>query len=565
MNNIVLNGETLEIGEKFDTIVIEGFDRLFEPNHMESNLVIGPGSDATLVTLSITQNGEYYASDYSADGFSEVDVSVSPDLEDVEFTQNGVYTSSDHDGYGEVTVNVSGGGSANTDLFSEIKIIDRDIATSGTTAVTDVSTKIFDTPKYGDVFIVAVYHQNEFNINPYPVSNQYWYTTVYHDANTLTVPSGYSGYYTMFTCVYRSTQTSGLNPMFNFNQVSAGVLSYHVYQLRGCEVSLYSSCCWNDDSVTETPTFYYPDKYFMSFFVSNALGNVPEVDESPYDYISDLTAIPGEDTENTQHVYSFINLGTNVKTTKKFSYPNDYTVYFDTLLLDSINNNTNIWQGTKEEFKALSSRNPKTVYVAHTTNANNESHWQMIYQVWVGNTRVFPPVKDGYDFWIQNYDRMSWDTSDLCPSKEWIDTDITLNNSANISRPWQMEFRISDVYQLVSNPDHVLCGVSREFYSPKGFSELYLKNADGTLHLFDRGDGSASSSFDEQISDGSIIDQDCILKRENGVYKFYQNGTLVTTKNASSGLYDHPFGIGTYRSIFHIGLYIDYFGFKWLD
>ena len=554
MNNIVLNGETLEIGEKFDTIVIEGFDRLFEPNHMESNLVIGPGSDATLITLSVTQNGEYDASDYSADGFSEVDVSVSPDLEDVEFTQNGVYTSSDHDGYGEVTVNVSGGGSANTDLFSEIKIIDRDIATSGTTAVTDVSTKIFNTPKYGDVFIVAVYHQNEFNINPYPVSNQYWYTTVYHDADALTVPSGYSGYYTMFTCVYRSTQTSGLNPMFNFNQVSAGVLSYHVYQLRGCEVSLYSACCWNDDSVTETPTFYYPDKYFMSFFVSNALGNVPEVDESPYDYISDLTAIPGEDTENTQHVYSFINLGTNVKTTKKFSYPNDYTVYFDTLILDSINNNTNIWQGTKSDFEDLVVLNPKTVYRVYKMGAVGNTNKSYLYQIWVGNTRVFPPVKDGYEFWIQNYDQTNWNLSNNEIPNNWIDTGIELNSAENVSRDWQIEFKVTDIHNTGS--DHVICGTDKS-YSQAGIKEIYTDRY-GILYVYD------STSGDAYISSGSIEGEDCILKRENGVYKFYQNGTLTGTKNASSSVGGTELGIGVY-SDYGIGLYIDYFGFKWLD
>lgn len=42
MNEIVLNGETLEIGKKYDTIVIEGFDHTFANDKVESGLLIEP-------------------------------------------------------------------------------------------------------------------------------------------------------------------------------------------------------------------------------------------------------------------------------------------------------------------------------------------------------------------------------------------------------------------------------------------------------------------------------------------------------------------------------------------
>lgn len=44
MNDIVLNGETLEISEVVDSIVISGFDHTFDQNKVEGNLIYGGGS-----------------------------------------------------------------------------------------------------------------------------------------------------------------------------------------------------------------------------------------------------------------------------------------------------------------------------------------------------------------------------------------------------------------------------------------------------------------------------------------------------------------------------------------
>ena len=43
MNDIVLNGETLEISEVVDSIVISGFDHTFDQNKVEGNLMIAGG------------------------------------------------------------------------------------------------------------------------------------------------------------------------------------------------------------------------------------------------------------------------------------------------------------------------------------------------------------------------------------------------------------------------------------------------------------------------------------------------------------------------------------------
>ena len=43
MNDIVLNGETLEISRVVDSIEIEGFDHTFADGKAESKLVVAPG------------------------------------------------------------------------------------------------------------------------------------------------------------------------------------------------------------------------------------------------------------------------------------------------------------------------------------------------------------------------------------------------------------------------------------------------------------------------------------------------------------------------------------------
>lgn len=69
----------------------------------------GGGGSTTLIEKSITSNGTYKASDDSADGYSKVSVSVSPNVDSKSITENGTYnaTSDELDGYSSVTVSVT--------------------------------------------------------------------------------------------------------------------------------------------------------------------------------------------------------------------------------------------------------------------------------------------------------------------------------------------------------------------------------------------------------------------------------------------------------------------------
>lgn len=58
MNDIVLNGETLEISEVVDSIVISGFDHTFNQNKVEGNLMIangGSGENTAILDNMIVQ------------------------------------------------------------------------------------------------------------------------------------------------------------------------------------------------------------------------------------------------------------------------------------------------------------------------------------------------------------------------------------------------------------------------------------------------------------------------------------------------------------------------------
>lgn len=74
------------------------------------NQQISTGGSGVLITKEFTSDGMYYASDYNADGFSSVEISVPPQgvLITKTITANGTYAAinENSDGYSSVTVNV---------------------------------------------------------------------------------------------------------------------------------------------------------------------------------------------------------------------------------------------------------------------------------------------------------------------------------------------------------------------------------------------------------------------------------------------------------------------------
>lgn len=252
--------------------------------------------------------------------------------------------------------------------------------------------------------------------------------------------------------------------------------------------------------------------------------------------------------------------GSSTLITKTFDQNGTYSAAtysadgFSEVTVDVPGDDTNIWQGTKSDFSNLAVRNPKTIYVVLSERALNNSQCNYLYQVWVGNTRIFPPIKDGYDFSIENYDCLIWNTVNV--PRNWIDTGIELNSSETYDKNFQIEFKISDIY--VISGDHVICGTMNDRH-PDGIKEIYVTK-NGILYIYETSNG------DRAVSSGSIINEDVIIKRINSVYEIYQNGTKTNTISAYSSYgSSEPLGIGVYSSSYSIGLYIDYFRFKWLD
>lgn len=66
MNDIVLNGETLEISRVLDSIEIEGFDHTFADGKAESKLVVAPGGSpgpgGNGINIRLISDDEYYNS-----------------------------------------------------------------------------------------------------------------------------------------------------------------------------------------------------------------------------------------------------------------------------------------------------------------------------------------------------------------------------------------------------------------------------------------------------------------------------------------------------------------------
>ena len=88
----------------------------------EQDLVTVPGINPdppVLVQLSATENGQYDPSEYDADGFSEVNVSVpGPQLISLTANENGTFLPpAGYAGFNEVIVRVSGGASADVESY----------------------------------------------------------------------------------------------------------------------------------------------------------------------------------------------------------------------------------------------------------------------------------------------------------------------------------------------------------------------------------------------------------------------------------------------------------------
>ncbi len=92
MPNVILNGNSKKI-------MLNGVQYLG-----------GGGSTPTLITKAITENGTYSAEDDSADGYSEVEVDVEPNVGTKTITENGTYNASSDglQGFSQVVVNVQG-------------------------------------------------------------------------------------------------------------------------------------------------------------------------------------------------------------------------------------------------------------------------------------------------------------------------------------------------------------------------------------------------------------------------------------------------------------------------
>lgn len=90
--------------------------------------ILSGSEPATLIEKNITANGTYNASADDADGYSSVNVNVSPILISKTITENGTYTAHSEpgapDGYSTITVNVQSEVSMTpTTLFSGASIV----------------------------------------------------------------------------------------------------------------------------------------------------------------------------------------------------------------------------------------------------------------------------------------------------------------------------------------------------------------------------------------------------------------------------------------------------------
>lgn len=138
-----------------------GTERYFTADKLRTNLTSPtaskstqdwiPEDSITLLEKEITENGEYTASDEGAHGYSKVTANVQFSLMSRTITENGVYAAADEDGdyegYREVTVNVEGGGSGDSDVLRGPNPPSNSIGTDGQIYIQE-GYDVTDTPSW---------------------------------------------------------------------------------------------------------------------------------------------------------------------------------------------------------------------------------------------------------------------------------------------------------------------------------------------------------------------------------------------------------------------------------
>ena len=154
-----------------------------------------------------------------------------------------------------------------------------------------------------------------------------------------------------------------------------------------------------------------------------------------------------------------------------------------------------------------------------------------------------PTPPTSYDYYIENVN---------LANNNYIDTQIPIFSSENISRDWQIDFKMS----TSASGEKPYIGTSER--SGKTI-ELYLDNNGTHLYMEEGG-------FPDSPLAATIEDKDVTITMISNVITIKADDDIVIQKTTNSTTGNNTLLIGRYvgGSTYHYNGYCDYFGFKWL-
>lgn len=222
---------------------------------------------------------------------------------------------------------------------------------------------------------------------------------------------------------------------------------------------------------------------------------------------------------------------------------------------------TKYWCGNQSEYDALQSYDDDTLYQIQVLYGNRTNYYtNYTSRFYIGSEQIFPPVLEGYDYFIENLSFPDTDASGREPYDYEIDTGIRLSTPSNYQKPWQLEFKATLSQTASLSGDQVIIGSGN---SNGAIKEIYF-NTSGDLCMYGN-----NISDEQKMSDAN--GHDIKIIHDGTDITIYKDGVLATTlsdcqQQSDGDSTDLSLGICRYtnnRSYRFHGT-IHYLKFKWL-
>lgn len=211
-----------------------------------------------------------------------------------------------------------------------------------------------------------------------------------------------------------------------------------------------------------------------------------------------------------------------------------------------------IWFGTQAEYESISVPDDGTMYVI---KQKDETYgiFQSIQKIYIGSTIVFPAIKTGYDYWIDDY--YVPDNALTYLNYYKTDTGIALNNATNKTRDYEIVFNGNpSKNSALGNIDRVVCGTKN---TGTGIREVYF-DRNGALHVYE-------GTTDAMAYSGDASNKDIVIRREGTTLTVSVEGVVVDTRTCDRSESNFILGIGKYSDSYAWIGTLNYFGFRWLN